>query len=239
MLRIVSTYNPANWSAFVQRNIRSWLEFLEADAELVIYHEGPEPALQRDRIVWRQWEDIPGAQDFVNECLAFPAAQGLFGRAYDYNYDAAKFSRKVYAQLDAADEGGDLLVWLDSDVEIIRPLETERIREILSGMALATYQRPGYHSETGIVMWDQAQAGEFWHAYRALYDNRRVFCLPNGWHDCWALDYVADKLRIPVANLTRGGRDYTSPHHQSLHVVPDSELGHYLRHDKGQRKYAA
>jgi len=238
-LRVVSTYDPANWGAFVQRNIRSWLEHL--DAEFVIYHEGAEPPLQRDRIVWRQWEDIPGAQDFMRECEGFPPARGIFGKSYDYNFDAWKFSRKVFAQCDAADEGGELLLWLDSDVEMVRSLSTEKISELLTGLPMATYQRPGYHSETGVVIWDmrQREAQEFFRGYRALYENRRIFCLPSGWHDCWALDYVAEKTGMPVANLTRGGRDFQSPHYQSLHVVPDSELGAYLRHDKGMRKHAA
>lgn len=232
MLRVVSTYNPAHWDTYVCRNLESWLE--NVDAELVVYHEGEQPDM--DGIVWRQWEDIPGAVDFIREAESFPAACGQFN-GYDYHYDAAKFSRKVFAQLDAAEEHADHLMWLDSDVEVLRPFGEELVESLLMGLPMARYERPGFHTETGVVIWALGQCMRFFEGYRALYENRRVYCIPNGWHDCWALDFVVKQLGMPTANLTKGRGDFTSPH-SSLEVVSSSELGAYLRHDKGNRKYA-
>lgn len=236
MLRVVSTYNPAHWTTYVERNIRSWMEHV--DAELVVYHEGDCPNI--DGIVWRQWEDIPGAVDFIEQAKTFPPACGHFGNGYDYHRDAAKFSRKVFAQLDAAEEDGEYLMWLDSDVEVLRDFGTPLIESLMLGMPLARYERPGFHSETGVVIWDQRSPDteQFFRGYRALYENRRIYCLPDGWHDCWALDFVVSKLGMPTANLTRGSRDFKSAHLAALNVVPDSELGAYLRHDKGNLKHA-
>jgi hypothetical protein len=237
MERIVSTYNPADWGTHVQRNVESWLE--RTAFEVVLYHEGERPDFRHDRLVWRQWEDIPGAVAFTEEAKSFPPACGRFGRHYDYNYDAAKFSRKVFAQCDAAEEDADLLVWLDSDVFIAEPLFSRVLYDQLLACPMAIYERRGYHTETGVVLWDmkREECAEFFQGYRALFDNRRVYCLARGWHDCWAMDFVIAQLRMPIADLGPGG-DYSSPH-ANLEVVSRSELGHFLRHDKGMRKYAA
>ena len=232
LLRIVSTYNPADWDTYVKRNIESWRKHL--DAEIVVYHEDDAPEMVG--IEWRQWEDIPGAVEFIGQALEFPPACGRFGARYDYNYDAAKFSRKVFAQLDAAEESGDYLIWLDADVEVHRDIDEPLIQELLGGLAMARYERPGYHTETGVVIYDLRQCWAFFEAWQTLYENRRVYCLPKGWHDCWTLDFVVSQLGMATSNLTRGGRDYSTG--QALDVVPDSVLGAYLRHDKGMRKYA-
>ena len=236
-MRIVSTFNPASWDAFVKRNILSWLEHTQC--EIVVYHEGDQPPLEHPRLIWRQWEDIPGAVAFHDEAKRFPPACGRFDQ-YDYNYDADKFARKVWAQCDAAQEETDYLVWLDSDVEILRDINTGLIESEINGMPIATYFRPGYHAECGVVIWDMQMPAtiKFFLAYFNLYKSRNIYKLQRGWHDCWALDYVVYALQLPTTNLGKGG-DFTSPHYQMLDVIPGSTMGHYLRHDKGGRKNAA
>jgi hypothetical protein len=230
-MRIVSTFNPKSWDAFVKRNVLSWLK--HTTCELVIYHEGEQPPVEHERLVWRKWEDIPDAVAFHEEAAAFPAACGAFKDGYDYNYDVAKFGRKIWAQCDAAMEETDYLVWLDSDVELVRDLDVDVIEGQMNGMPIGTFFRPGYHCESGVVAWDMRQAItiQFFLAYISLFKRRTVYKLPNGWHDCWALDYVVSTIRMPFANFgTYSG---------NLDVIPGSPLGEYLRHDKGNRKYAA
>lgn len=232
--RIVSTFNPKDWDAFVRRNVESWLEL--TPFEVVLYHEGEQPEMEHERLIWRQWEHIPEALEFVEEAAGFRAARGMF-KTYDYNYDAWKFSRKVFAQADAADEEADLLIWFDADVEVSRPILTQTLENLLGGMPLARYERPGYHSETGIVIWDMrdGRCSELFRHYVGLYKSRQIYKLPQGWHDCWALDCIVRAMALPTANLTKG----TGTGPSSLHVVPNSELGQYLRHDKGNRKRVA
>lgn len=231
-VRIVTTYNPRDWAPFVRRNLESMLDFLPYD--LVVYHEDDEPDLEHQRLTWRKFEDIPGAVDFCQEAAAFPPARGQFPGTYDYNFDVFKFARKVYTQADAAREEIDVLIWLDADVETVAPLSVGAIENLLNGMPMAIYARPWLHTETGIVFWDLRQkiVREFFRHYLHLYESRRVYTLPHGWHDCWAMDAVIEALGIPCTNLnTRGPGQYE--------VVSTSELGHVFRHDKGARKYAA
>jgi hypothetical protein len=231
-VRVVSTFNPECWDKFAKRNVLSWLE--HTTWELVVYHEGEQPGLQHPRLIWRQFEDIPGATDFIREARGFPPACGKFANGYDYNFDAAKFSAKVYAQCDAAVEAGEYLLWLDSDVEVTQTCLSAVIDKAMHGTAVGRYERPGYHSETGIVCWDLRRdvCDRFFTAYRRLYDTRRIYTLPRGWHDCWALDAIVDSLHMPCVNWTRAQPN-------QLAVVPGSELGTYMRHDKGMRKHAA
>lgn len=233
--RIVTTFAPQDWGAFVARNIRSWLDL--TPFEVVAYHEGEQPDLEHERLVWRRWEDIPGAVGFVEEAKRFPPACGQFGHGYDYNYDAAKFSRKVFAQADASEEEADLLIWFDADVEVLAPLLSATFENLMLGTSLARYERAGYHSETGVVVWDMRspQAEKFFHHYVGLYKSRQIYKMPRGWHDCWALDCIVDAMKMATANLTKGQGQGPN----ALHVVPNSELGKYLRHDKGQRKRVA
>lgn len=226
--RIVTTFNPRHWGLYVERNLQSMLDFLPH--EIVAYYESDRPELEHRRLVWRCLDDVPGCLDFVQEASIFRAARGLFER-YDYNFDAYKFCRKVYAQCDAASEGGaDVLIWLDSDVEVLAPLSDGQIETLLNGQSMATYQRHNFHTECGIVFWDmrRPECAEFFKHYRHLYDSRRIYTVPGGWHDCWALDAVVRALGIEPTQLSR--------HPDRLEVVSSSELGRVFRHDKGALK---
>lgn len=230
-IRIVTTFNPAHWSQYVRRNLESMLDYLPY--EVVAYYETPEPPpMEHPRLVWRDLWKIPGVTEFVAEADNFQPARGKFEK-YDYNFDAHKFARKVYAQCDAAEEPGGVLIWLDSDVEVLAPLSEGDIENLLNGMAMARFARNNYHTETGIVFFDKRNPmiGVFFRHYRYLYDSRRIYTLKGGWHDCWALDAVVDVLRMSTTNLSR--------HPERMEVVSSSELGGVFRHDKGQRKYVA
>lgn len=233
-MRIVTTYNPAHWSLYVERNIESWARHIPA--EIVVYQEDDRP-IDNLKVVRRKLLDVPGLARFQHGIRDFKPAHGKFGAAYDYNFDAWKFSRKVYAQWDAAQEDTDILVWLDSDVFVTDDIPNDLWRVLLDGQAIATYQRPWYHSETGIVLWNQRHSANvaFWRAYRGIYDDGMIFRFSTGWHDCWALDACVENLKTPVSNLTTVDQG----HGDGLEVVSTSILGDYLRHDKGNRKYAA
>lgn len=230
-VRIVTTFKPSDWATYARHNLQSVLDYLPY--EVVCYYESEQPDLEHPRLIWRELDDVPGVVEFVEEAYGFGPARGRFGESYDYNFDAFKFCRKVYAQCDAAEEPADVLIWLDSDVEAMAAWPAGDIETTLNGMPMARFERPDLYTETGIVLWDMRQpvCREFFRHYRHLYDSRRIYTLPGGWHDCWALDAVVRALGMPTTNLTR--KRY------GVEVVSGSELGRIFRHDKGLRKYAA
>tara|TARA_R110000772_G_scaffold4094_8_gene14484 strand:+ start:5393 stop:6100 length:708 start_codon:yes stop_codon:yes gene_type:complete len=231
--RVVTTFNPNSWDRFFKKNLLSWLKHLSC--EIVVYYEGDQPPLDHPRIIWREFDEIPGAQEFIDEAAKFAPARGVFRTGYDYNYDVHKFCRKVFAQYDAAQEPCDTLVWLDSDVEATR--DFAGFTEYLNGMPIALYERPGFHCESGIVIFDMAQCKALFDNYMGLYLTRKVYTLFRGWHDCWALDAVIAHLGLPTTNLSPQGRTFTNT--ANLEVVSASVLGPYFFHDKGPIKHAA
>ena len=232
-IRIVTSHNPDHWGIYARDYLQSMLDFLPY--EVVSYHEeDTPPELEHDRLVWRQLWDVPGVRQFVSEASLFKPACGRFGSDYDYNFDAHKFCRKVYAQCDAAQEPCDILIWLDSDVEVLGPLSEGQIETIMNGQPMAIFNRNNMHTETGIVFWDMRQpvTADFFRHYRYLYDSRRIYTIPvGGWHDCFAMDAVIKALAIEPTKLSR--------HPERTQVVESSELGKVMRHDKGLRKYVA
>ena len=232
-VRIVTSHNPDHWSTYARRNLQSMVDFLPH--EIVSYHEEvQEPeGVDSHRLVWRHLWNVPGVRQFVQEAVGFPPAKGKFNGRYDYNFDVHKFCRKVYAQCDAALEGCDVLIWLDSDVEVLAPLSDGQIENAMNGQPMAIYQRNNMHSECGIVMWDMRHpvCSEFFRHYRHLYDSRRIYTIQGGWHDCWALDAVVRALKIVPTNLSR--------HPERIEVVSSSDLAFAFRHDKGMTKHVA
>lgn len=236
MIRIVSTFNPEHWDRYVKHNILSWLDNV-GNVEIIIYHEKEKPADYKELsgVVWRQLEAIPGAADFIEEARRFPPACGRIGDIYNYNYDAHKFCRKVFAQNDAAAETGDLLIWLDSDVEIFKPVPQYAWDNAIGVLPIAAYLRPGFHTESGIVIWNlrKEESFRFFVHYINLYMSRMIYTVPKGWHDCWAMDHVIAQHHIPVTDLCNRPWTPSLP----LDVVGGSDLGQYMRHDKGRRKH--
>lgn len=233
--RIVTTFNPDHWDTYVQNNLASMVKHIPA--EMVVYRE-TEAQFHHARIVWRDLFKVPGFVRFMGQIEGLPAARGMFGGRYSYNHDIWKFCRKVFAQCDAAGEDADLLIWLDADVEVLQDVNPDTLREMLGDNAMGVYQRPEYHSECGIVLWNLKHPAlkNFWPAYLGLYTQHQIFRCPMGWHDCWALDATVASMGVPVANLSpairTGGND-------ALDVIPKSALAPYFRHDKGAKKHAA
>ena len=224
-MRIVTTYPPKDWDIYVKRNIESWVDNL--DAEIIVYAEDDRGRIPGTET--RALGEVSGVKEFLRTIRAFPPAHGQFGNKYDYNFDAWKFCRKVFAQFDAAQGYDGLLVWLDADVECLQPITEERLASMVNTVGL--YQRKDYHSECGIVLFNLPAAQGLMMAYRNLYTSGYIFRYPMGWHDCWALDLAIERLDVKADNL--------SPQlSEGLEVVSASVLGPYFRHDKGQRKYA-
>jgi hypothetical protein len=230
-MRVVTTYDPKTWDLFARDNIKSFVEHI--DAEVVVYHEIERTIEGTDE---RNLFQVPGLQKFLEMIQHFLPARGRFierGKpSYNYNYDAWKFCRKVFAIADAA-EDMDYLIWLDADVEVFKPITKELIKTLIGDDAIALFQREQMHPECGVIIFNMRhplvkQGIDRW---VALYREGHVFKIPMGWHDCWTLQAMIDGMELDVSNLSPQLTD-------SIDVINNSMLSAYLRHDKGNRKYA-
>ena len=229
-MKIVSTFNPAHWDLYVKRNMQSWLD--HTDCEIVCYYEGEQPELEG--IEWRRLADVDGLVTFLGSIEHFPKAHGATDSGYNYNFDANKFSRKVFAQCDAFKDNSDYLIWLDSDVRLFKDVTLTDIKTWMGDGDIALFQRPGYHSESGIVFWkNNSKTDSFFKLYQSLYETGEILKHPQGWHDCWAMDSVIMNTDIKASNLT----PMRVWELGNLHVVPHSVVKKHMEHNKGNRKY--
>lgn len=230
-MKVVTTYNPKTWEIFARHNIETMVKHI--DAEIIVYQEDNQ---EIDGVIIKNLFDINDIKEVLMTAKGFQPARGMFGnndnKSYNYNYDIWKFCRKVFSICDAAKSGGDYLIWIDADVEIYRDIDSIFIKRLLNNNALALFQREKMHSECGFVAFDLKHEATPYllDRFLDLYTSGKIFQIPMGWHDCWALDACINGMKIPVSNLSPVMTD-------SIDVINNSILSPYLRHDKGNRKF--
>lgn len=122
-------------------------------------------------------------------------------RPENYLYNAAKFSHKVYAQLDAFESGERYIVWLDADIVFKKELTRNFLKKLVKGYFCAYLGRIGCYTETGFLIFDTHHPDfqTFKDRYRKVYDDRTLF-LMDYWIDCLAFDEARKDLE--AINLT-------------------------------------
>lgn len=146
----------------------------------------------------------------------------------DYRFQARRFSRKVFAVLDAAKAGGRL-IWIDADTAAFKDIPKDFLAGLLPpGKHIAYLGREKMHSECGFVLYDCDKLGEFFRKWRDLYVTGDIFDLPE-WHDSYVFDHLRQKMKIPCENISGPGK-------RAHHPFINSPLGKYLDHMKGNRK---
>jgi len=155
----------------------------------------------------------------------------------DIHHGVLKWSWKVFAAYKAAQEmNAGWLVWVDADVEFLRPPTRLFLDMVCPDDADVTFLgRPwAYASETGFVGYHLDRT-----LTRVLLDNMR-HCYVDGefrkleeWGDAGVFDYFRGQLQL--AGLVEN--DIAS-HCQGpeLHVWPRTILRPFLRHNKGPRR---
>jgi hypothetical protein len=235
VIRVCSGWHPQGSRLYGRRFLESFDRFWSKDIELRVYTEEPE---QMPRDACRDLWAIPGARD----CQAHYAPAQYHGRVpderwkpsaraagYNYRFDAAKFWKQLIipqaASLDMPD--GDILIWLDGDVETIAPIEKEQIADWLGDAEVCYLGRAPKHSEIGFwAVRLNAITRKFLRLIALQYTSGRVLQLKES-HSAFVWDAVRQSMRMIERDMTPGGRG---------HVFPQSPVGQHLRHDKGKRK---
>lgn len=236
MIRVCSGFSPAGRIAYGDRFLASFDRYWPADVELRVYVEEPTP-MPRDA-EWSLWS--------IHGALAFNARHGtdlaLAGRSarpcwkprevhrgYSFKTDALKFWKQILIP-EAASCGlemGDILVWLDGDVETIEQVPEDLVPRLLGGADVAYLGRAN-HSEIGFwAVRISPRTLVFLHDIAEQYRTDRFLELPE-WHSAFVWDHVRKQSGLVERNLC-------GPGHRG-HVWPLTALARYTRHDKGQRK---
>lgn len=153
---------------------------------------------------------------------------------------AAKFSRKAYAQLHVLENiDADVIWYIDADLYTHKPVSMELLNQLASSEAYIgctpRWWKPGGYTETGLMMWKKhmTEQHKAWcKLYAECYDNDKIFEF-DAWHDCIAFDYATKTLlqqkKIGLADFGYGVR--------SSHPLVSGPLGKYFDHMKGKRKF--
>lgn len=150
---------------------------------------------------------------------------------YSWRSDANHWVAQAMTPRAAAADmsAGDVLVWLDADVETTARVPEGWIAALLAGRQLAFLGRPA-GSEIGFLAFRLPAARPVIEDFATIYASDSVFGLDEQ-HSA----FVFDIARGRHPNVT--ARDL-NPRRLKGHPWPYTALGQCLRHDKGKRKNA-
>lgn len=246
MIRVCSGFAPSGRLQYGERFLRAFDRYWPKDVQLLVYVEEPTPMpREAERILWT----IPGALEFQERHAGNLAAQGRVPQAcwkhrerfngYSFRNDALKFWKQILIPEAAANDpvlgplaDGDLLVWLDGDVETLRPVPPDLVSEALAGAEICYLGRERGHSEIGFwAVRINPRTRAFLAAIADQYRSDAVFELPE-WHSAFAWDHVRRSIDPPLAAHDLCAQAKI----RAGHVWPYTMLAPYMRHDKGARK---
>lgn len=238
-MKIVTSFNQELWDKYAQGTVPTFKHF---PCEVHCYTEGDfsvPPMGDPSQFKYHALEETPWPQfDWMIERL--PIAHGLLNGHYNYNYDAAKFSKKIFALTDAGMGYRDLVFWVDADVIVNRDVPESWLRSLFQDIGNPEHdffsvslgrEHLGFpHSECGFVGYNGADPfmDQCMNAMLSCY-NDGVFFMLDGWHDCFVYDYVMRVSKAPVNNLSANA-------HGDIDVWPQTVLAEYMTHYKGNRK---
>lgn len=236
-IRVCSGFSPKGRLQYGERFLRTFDARWPSSVELQVYVEEP-TKMPRDaeRSLW----DIPGAIEFntrhrINYCYHGLIAQPCWKqrevqRGYSFKTDAYKFWKQIMIPEAAAQglDDGDVLVWLDGDVETTSAVPECFVSEMLGHAEVSFLGRQNSHSEIGFwAIRLNPRTRQFLTAIADMYRSDNFRHLPE-WHSAFIWDHVRQTFGLEERNLVRPGL--------RGHVWPHTPLDRHLRHDKGGRK---
>lgn len=236
---VVVTFPRSKWAEYGQFCVPSFDEHWPLDVEAFVYLEGPGEITHKssERVHFLDIEEILKPVREFEERNRFREIDD-FSVNGDIKFQAAKFARKVFAQLDQLKNPKTRYVWyIDADCKTLQPITEQFLNSIVKqGQYVSYIDRPETYTETGLIVWDtEHPEHENWiKLYEECYTEDKIFSYP-AWHDCYAFDHATRNLlnrnRIKMFDLGYGNWKKTS------HPLVAGPLGKYFDHLKGERKF--
>lgn len=231
---VITTFNSKGLEQYGRSSIASFEACWPETINLLVYSEGFTME-DSSRVRYRDLNAAaPRLVIFKNHYGKQPMANGYTTEGYDYNFDAVRFSHKMFALFDAARTvETDYLIWLDGDVITHQPVPETLISDMMDGYFAAYLGRKGMHSETGFLCFDlqHPESKGFFETMERIYLSGELFKL-NAWHDCEVFDVTRAVFeaqgKIKTHDLSTGLF--------TLAPFSESPLSAYMSHDKGQPK---
>ena len=221
----VTSFNPQK-QPYGLRCLQTLTEFFPG--RIIAYVEGD---VSVEGVESRDFFSIPGVKEYLERLKRVPGSDG-FCPEYDYQFDAAKFCRKVFAQ-DASFDLEEEVFWFDADCVVLKPIPEDFLRELVSGVPFCYLGRQGKgaYTETGFLGFNTKHPDfqSFRSKYLSHFTSGKIFSQMKGWHDCIAFDFAREGLK---------GRNLSPEGAGMVHVVLQSVLAPYIDHLKGPKRKA-
>lgn len=233
-MMLVTSFSKKGYEKYGKKMLESAIECFPG--EIVVYSEDLDdwsPELH-SKVSYRHLFDVHGCKSFLEYCDRAHVFHGKTPFGYDYNHDAAKFCKKVFAQLDAFTLEQGKVFWVDADTVFHTKLPESFYVNLFEDQPLVFMGREGFHTEGGIVGFDVQHPDfeKFKEWYVRCYQKGLLFTLPQ-WHDCAAFDWAREQSGVLGHNLTPNWKPG-----DDLDVLRTTELGKHITHYKGIQKYA-
>ena len=224
------------WKRYGRNFAQSFYRYWPESISLTIYTDAPIRELPDTR--QRLLSECRHIVAFAERYAGNPKAEGREsgdckaapGKRF-WKHDAVKWAPQAmvpFYELQDLDRG-DILIWLDADVETIASIDEGWPEAILAGKHVAAVWRGRQHPDIGF--WairntmDTASAVRAMHDY---YDGGGIFALPE-WHSAYA-------WQIAMNAIPEAQRNNLNPEGLTGHPWPRTILAKHLVHHKGKLK---
>lgn len=257
-ITVVTTFHPKGLSTYGQQFLDSFARNVDKRISLIVYAEdcvplNPDPS----RItILDQKQSLPKLVAFKERWKTVPKANGVppadikAKRPRDWNkafkWDAVRFANKVYAVFDACERRtGTWVVWMDADSIIHSSWNYEDFANLLPNNTYITYVGRGKGSQTwpecgfyGLNL-DHPVCHSFLKDFEQMYEDAEtgIFTLEE-WHDSYVFGKILDKYKeFPSYDYSANIYNNTAKTGGGGHPLINSELGRWMDHMKGDRKF--
>ena len=253
-LTIVTTWGTKYWPTPVQAGLESTVKNWPDHAKILLY---PDDMSQQLKLPRTEYYDLckeqPVLKEFIERNKNNSRLTKWQPQQYKFEYDAIRFSYKVFACIDAYQKTKpDMLWFLDADIITFEKIPMSWLEHIIPDTAFTSYlgrPKKGF-SETGYYAFNtnHKYANEFFKRWEQYYAEDLFFNIQKGflnhfpiagYTDSFTFDAVrlemeqAGKIKNEDLNDGRwsGGR-------KARHPFINSELGQYMDHMKGYERKA-
>lgn len=260
---VVTTFHPEGMEVYGQRFIDSFAQNVAKGIRLVVYAEdctpvNPDPdqitildakkELPKLNAFKERWKDDPKANGIPPDHIKARRPRDWHK---DFKWHAIRFANKTYAVFDACAKNygtGRWIVWMDADTYIHSPWSLKQFEELLPYNNWLTYVGRGKGSQTwpecgfyGINM-NHPVGCSFVEEFERMYEDadNGIFTLEE-WHDSYVF---GELLNNKFADFKDKALDYSANIYNKTaktggggHPLINSELGKWMDHMKGARKF--
>ena len=253
-LTIVTTWGTKYWPTPVQAGLESTVKNWPGHAKILLY---PDDMSQQLKLPRTEYYDLckeqPVLKEFIERNKNNSRLTKWQPQQYKFEYDAIRFSYKVFACIDAYQKTKpDMLWFLDADIITFEKIPMSWLEHIIPDTAFTSYlgrPKKGF-SETGYYAFNtnHKYANEFFKRWEQYYAEDLFFNIQKGflnhfpiagYTDSFTFDAVrlemeqAGKIKNEDLNDGRWSGD-----RKARHPFINSELGQYMDHMKGYERKA-